>query len=159
MRTSQVAVVFSLLLALAVALVAQTATSAVSSSQTILVNATLPDPCTLENVAMTGTIQVNTSTWTDSNGATHIRISESFAVTGVGQTTSLSYTVNGGSSQVEHITSDFAPVEITQLTRMNVNGSGPLPNETLRTLFHATVDAKGNATSEISSNTLRCSGN
>ena len=159
MKIAQVAAAFLAVLSLAIALVAQNATSPVATSQTILVNATLPDPCTLENVAMTGTIQVNTSVWTDSSGATHVRISENFAVTGVGQTTSLTYTVNGGSSQVEHITTDFAPVEITQLTRMSVNGSGPQPNETLRTLFHATVDANGNATTAISSNTLHCSGN
>lgn len=158
MKIAQVASVFFAVLSLAIALVAQTATSAVSTSQTILVSATLPDPCTLENVAMTGTIQVNSSVWTDGSGATHVRISENFAVSGVGQTSSLSYTVNGGSSQVEHITTDLAPQEITQLTRMNVNGSGPLPNETMRTLFHVTVAANGNVTSEISSNTLHCSG-
>ncbi len=158
MKIAQVAAAFLAVLSLAIALVAQTATSAVSTSQTILVNATLPDPCTLENVAMTGTIQVNTSVWPDGSGATHIRIGENFAVTGVGQTSSLTYTVNGGSSQVEHITTDLAPQEITQLTRMSVNGSGPLPNESMRILFHTTVDANGNATSEISSNTLHCSG-
>lgn len=159
MRTAQVAVVFLALLSLAIALVAQTATSPVTTAQTITVNATLPDPCTFENVAMNGSIQLSTSVWNDGSGATHIRISENFDVSGVGQTSNLSYTVNGGGSQVEHITTDLAPVEITQLTRMNVNGSGPVPNEKMRTLFHATVDAKGNATAGVSSITLNCTGN
>jgi len=109
-------------------------------------------------VALDGTIQLSAAVWSDSNGATHVRTNEYFNVSGVGQTSGLSYNVIGGSTQVEYSTTDPAPQEMTLLVRMNVNGSGPVPNEVARTLMQLTVAANGNVNGFVDSMTPTCPG-
>lgn len=143
MRTAQVAVMFALLLLLAAALLAQTASSPVYTSQAITLPPSFFDQCTGDTVELSGAVTVNTTVWVDANGATHVRTNTLWDESGIGQPSGLSYTVIGQSATVENTTTNVAEDEISWATRMQMNGSGPLPNEVQRQLFHTTRNADG----------------
>lgn len=156
MRTTQVALVLALLLALAVTLLAQTST--VTSSTTIPVNNTSMDLCTGEDVSWNGTVVVTVTTWVDGNGAHHAMFSDDFDESGVGVTSNLPYTVVGVDNKVEYASNDLTPFEVTHVAHMNVNGSGAAANEITRVLFHTTISADGTGASSIDNTSFHCTG-
>ncbi len=157
MKIAQVAVVLVLLLVVAVALLAQTASSPAVTTLNLPVSGTVNDKCVPDVVTWSGSVQLVTSVWYDSNGGMHMLANEDFNANGVG-TTGLTYIVTGGGASVSYSANVPPPQEMTMLVRMNVNGSGPVPNELERMLFELTIAANGNVNGTSQFLTPTCPG-
>ena len=132
--------------------------SPVVTNEEIPVNAVLPPtPCIAEFVAYTGTLSLETSTWIDQNGSTHLQTRErSMQVVGIGVTTGGTYRLME-STRIQSITSqDFFPFEVTNVLDHKVIGLGLLPNEKVTTFVHQVVDANGNTKTEVDNITSTC---
>jgi len=148
-------VLFLLLITLAIGAAAQT--GVVTTTSTITASASIFDPCSGEYVDYSGSVQLIVNTWTDANGATHVRTKvPTQNVTGVGESTHGNYIVQTNGNSVEMTAADRLPLEITSVARFALIGTGTVPNEHTLMVFHQTVNPDGTTTTEVDQMVDKC---
>jgi hypothetical protein len=128
-------------------------TSAGVTSNTIIPippTAVLPDPCTGEDVHVTGTIHLVTVVTVDASGSTHTEMHFNVqGVSGVGLTSGTRYR---GIHTETHSSNTAGPAPSEFTTRINIMliSEGGSSNLTIRdALLHVTVNANGTVTASI----------
>ncbi|HEY2016969.1 MAG TPA: hypothetical protein VGH38_25870 [Bryobacteraceae bacterium] len=113
------------------------------------------DPCTGEDVHVTGTTVIRTST-SVSNDIEHVSLHVSQKDTGIGLTSGATYKINGEDTQQVNIRLVNGTGEENAVTTFNVIGKGNVANEHVKELLHVTVNAGGTVTVQRTSITDTC---
>ena len=116
------------------------------------------DPCTGEDVHVTGTTVTVTSTSLSSSGIEHVTLSVTQTDTGVGLTSAANYTINGQLNEQVNIKLVGESGEENVTLSSNVIGQGRVPNEQLKERLKVTVNANGTTTVERVSISDICKG-
>ncbi len=117
-------------------------------------NQLLTNTCNGETVVMNGTVHQEMSFSTNPNGMTHFSFNFSVHLSGVGQTTGVSYVANDG-MHTEVNVRGFAQ-EQSFGTKTKLIAQGPVPNMTDRITLHVVTDQNGAAKIDVSKEVLSC---
>lgn len=113
--------------------------------------------CNGESVPYEGSQNYLIHSTTSSSGQVSIKVSISFNLKGVGDTTGVNYVANGAqeASRLFDITDD-TPFNLIITGHLNLNGQGRVPNTILRVVAHTTINANGDVTSTSLRLTSEC---
>lgn len=113
--------------------------------------------CNGENVSYEGSQNRLLHYTISSSGQVNIKVSISFNLKGVGDTTGATYVANGAQEASRHFDStDDAPFNLIITGHLNLNGRGIVPNKILRVVEHITINANGDVTSTKLELTAEC---
>jgi hypothetical protein len=118
-------------------------------------------PCALdgagEYVHLTGELHIVTHIWIDANGGFHAKIHyQPQHLSGYGESSGLRYQGTGVTQSNEKIAGDGLPYVYTYTNNYRMVGQGPGNNYTVHETFHVTINANGEATSEVTNITIDC---
>jgi hypothetical protein len=140
-----------LLFGAAVAVGLSQASAAVVTNTTVPVDAIIPNPCTGEEIHLTGSARVVATVTEDAGGGTHIKMHfNSQGVNGVGLTSGIKYRgVHQENSRSS--TRGAAPTVTTERVNIKVVAQGAHSNWIIfSALLHTTVNANGTVTVSLS---------
>ncbi len=118
---------------------------------------TIADPCTGENVDISGTDHLVVNETFDGNGGAHISTHENIHVTGTGNTTGASY-VGSQSLNSEENDNSGGTITMTLALPFELISKGSAPNFLVHALLHITINPNGVVTSSIDTFSEECTG-
>ncbi len=134
--------------------------SAAAQSTTTPFEAVIPDPCTGEDVLVSGSVHMVGEVHQDAHGGYHINGHYNFqGISGVGLSTGTAYHWTGGARIAVHYgCGDLCspPFEQTSGSNFELVGQGATPNEQVHALTHITVNANGVLTAEVQAFRMEC---
>ena len=107
-----------------------------------------------EPVSLNGVVHIQSSVTTDSSGVNYFTITAATNLTGIGQTTSASYAA-ADSDDYSSNTSDLS-ADMTVELKSDLKSQGGNPTLTLVQSLHIAVDASGNVSAQVVSNSTSC---
>jgi hypothetical protein len=120
---------------------------------------TADDPCTGEAVAFEGELREVVTSHLDSAGGVHHAEAARLRLSGVGLVSGTVYRyIQTSPDSLNLDTSDGFPFEATAVTTGHTIGAGSTDDFLVHTLFHETIDANGDVTSEVLAVTTECVG-
>lgn len=157
----------SLLALLCAALLASPAThttavfaqaTTVTTNETLTLNSTTVNMCNGDVVTLSGQIHIVTHTTADTNGGSHVKTHHNFEnVEGTG-TLVLNYRAVSSNNHTVNNNGSNAQQEFTVVERVKLISAGPSDNYKLSVTVHVTINANGEATSEVTNVTADCTG-
>jgi hypothetical protein len=139
---------------------------AVAQAETTTTNDTMPisafvgSPCTGEAIDITGDLHVITHTTISESGGFHFTSHLNYqGVSGIGRTSGTTYRATDAGSSTFNGSGDVSSANvITNEFTFELISQGPDDNFRIKGLFHTTVDANGQTTSEVTRLEGDCSG-
>jgi hypothetical protein len=107
-----------------------------------------------EPVSLNGTVHIESTATTDSSGVNSFTVTATNNLSGIGQTTSASY-VAADSDQYSSNTSDPS-ADLTVELKSDLKSQSATPSLTLVQSLHLVVDASGNISAQVVSNSTSC---
>jgi len=107
-----------------------------------------------EPVSLNGTVHIESTVTTDSSGVSSFAGTATNNLTGIGQTTSASY-MAADSDEYSSNTSDPS-ADLTVELKSDLKSQGATPTLTLVQSLHLVVDASGNISAQVVSNSTSC---
>jgi hypothetical protein len=151
----RITVVLAFLLLAAAGALAQSGTPVTNNYDIALTDQVTINTCSAgEPVVLNGTVHIQASISTDSNGMNYFTFSAANNVTGVGQNTGISYAA-ADSDDFSSNTSDTS-TDITVELQSQLASQGTSPSMALVQRLHITADASGNVAAQIVSNNPSC---
>ena len=130
-----------------------------TTNETIPFTSTLPNPCNGDLVTFQGDMHVTNTVTTDAGGGFHLKTHVNYQnVTGAGVPTGNTYNVRTTSNETLN-DNDPGQVETTVIQTVKLITQGPALNYFLQLVYHITVNANGETTSEVSESRIQCRGN
>lgn len=147
---SRTRIVRTIVMSAALTLLGALSASAQTVNQYRPYSGTAYNPCNGESVVFSGTIHIHEKTQISSDGRIHFVANENFSVSGRGQSTGVTYNINGNM----HTNSKFPSFPITFRQRSRFVSTGYAPS------FHATFafHVNGNGIQTQVSTTSDCNG-
>ena len=147
------------LFALAAAAPAYGQATTTTTNETIPFTSTLPNTCNGDLVTFQGNMHVTNTVTTDSGGGFHLKTHVNYQnVTGTGSPSGNTYNVRTTSNETLN-DNESGQVETTVIQTVKLITQGPALNYFLQLVFHITVNANGETTSEVSESRVQCRGN
>jgi len=131
-------------------------TAAVVVNEVILIDEITFNPCTNEDVHITGTAHT-LGTLTENGNRLHVDAHVNYNVEGIGLTSGDRYTSNATGKASENVLADNDEIgEATVILRASLIGQGNVPNATELAHAHITVTPNGDVTSTFVRDRLTC---
>lgn len=116
---------------------------------------TCPDGPT-EMISFNQTQTFDSALTIDSNGGRHLNMRVRWSGTGVGLTSGATYQTDGSRILIDNVAADLLPSVFNWSYTMRYIGQASAPNIFFVMRGHSTVDANGNTTSDVSTDSVTC---
>lgn len=130
--------------------------STTTTNEEIEFTSSLPNPCNGDVVTFQGTMHVTNSVTTDANGGFHLKTHVNYqGVSGTGSPSGINYNVRTSTNETLN-DNDAGQFETTVIQTIKLISQGSAQNYFIHIVFHITVNAAGETTSEVTETRIEC---